>query len=159
VKSLRQRAPGGDIAAILFAVIALYIALSLIINRPSSVGPLLVSCIFMICFAVPAYVIYASARESGVFVTDEQVDFRILGQVRASWKKAEVKSIENSAHGVRILGTDGRTLREVRYRWWDASQVERFARSAGLAPVTQGVRSETEPGKTGDGGEQQQHGQ
>jgi hypothetical protein len=159
VKSLRQRAPGGDIPAILFAVIAAYICLSLITNRPSSIGPLLISGLFMVCFLVPAYILYASSRDSGIFATDDDVDFRILGQVRESWKKDQVRSIETSAQGVRIVGVDGRTLRVVRYRWWNTSQVEQFARSAGLAPVTPGLTSEAEPGKAGDGGEQQQQGE
>ncbi|MFN2465359.1 MAG: hypothetical protein ABR598_03735 [Candidatus Dormibacteria bacterium] len=165
-KSLRQVAPGGDAVAVIFLAIALLTAASLVMNRPAEIRALIVSGVFMLVFLVPAYILYASARDSGIFVTDERVEFRVLGQVRAGWPRSEVQTLEPSSRGVRIVGAGGRTLRDIRYRWWNTIQVEKLARSTGLAPVSPPLatadgatspvsgptRSEVDPGKPGDGG-------
>ncbi|HEY8741237.1 MAG TPA: hypothetical protein VIN56_11655 [Candidatus Dormibacteraeota bacterium] len=148
VKSLRQAAPGGDAVPILFAAIALLIAIGLVRDRPTSPGQAVLSVLFLLAFLVPAYILWVSARESGVFITDARVELRQLGQVRRSWTRAEVGSIQPSSRGLRLVGADGQTLHEVRYRWWRITQVELLARSAGLAPA---LPSEVNPRKAGDG--------
>ncbi|MEA2683028.1 MAG: hypothetical protein QOK05_1356 [Chloroflexota bacterium] len=152
VKSLRQVPPGGNAFPIAFGVIAALIALGLVTNGSSSLLSILTSGVLLIAFLVPAFVLWSSARDSGLFITDDTVEFRTLGQTRHSWKRDQVREIKSSLRGVSIVGTDGRTLREFRYRYWRADQVEALARSAGLAPVIMATPgSEADPGKPGKG--------
>jgi hypothetical protein len=136
VKSLRQVPPGGYAFSALFAAIALLIAIGMVRSGPTAPVSLLISGVLLLAFLVPAYVLWSSARGSGIFVDDDHVAFRILGQVRYSWPRAEVLEIKPALRGVAVVGRDGRTLREFRYRYWRADQVEALARSAGLAPAT-----------------------
>ena len=131
LKSLRQATPGGDLVAGIFALIAVLVLLGALRNPPKGAG-ILVSLIFLLLFGVPAYVIWGSSRSTGVFVTDDRVEYRLLGRPRAGWKRSEVGSIEAQAGGLRVLDPDGRELRQFRFRWWRTEQVVRFATSAGL---------------------------
>jgi hypothetical protein len=136
VKSLRQVPPGGYAFSALFAAVALLIAIGMVRSGPTSALSLLISGVVLLAFLIPAYVLWSSARDSGVFVDDNHVEFRILGQVRHSWPRDEVLEIKPALRGVAVVGKDGRTLREFRYRYWRADQVEALARSAGLAPAS-----------------------
>ena len=131
VKSLRQATPGGDIVAGVFALIAALILVNAVLNPPIGAG-ILVSLFFILVFAVPAYVVWGSARSTGVFVTEDRVEYRLLGRPRVGWKRSEVGSIEAQAGGLKVLDPNGRELRRFRFRWWRTEQVVRFARSAGL---------------------------
>ena len=131
VKSLRQVTPGGDIVAGIFALIAVLIALSAALSPPQGVS-ILVTLVFLLLFGVPAYVVWSSARSTGVFVTEDRVEYRLLGRPRVGWKRSEVGSIEAQAGGLRVLDPDGRELRRFRFRWWRTEQVVQFATSAGL---------------------------
>ena len=150
VKSLRQAAPGGDIIAVVFALIALLIAVGMV-RDSTGAGGLLLSLFFLLVFALPAYVLWQSSRATGVFVTDEKVEYRLLGQPRATWKREEVAAIEAMSGGLKVLAADGKVLRRLQFRWWSTEQVARFARAAGLAPAPAGLTSEVNPGKAGNG--------
>lgn len=152
VKSLRQVPPGGNAFPIAFAAVALLVAAGLATNRSTTLISVLASGVLLLAFLIPAFILWSSGRDSGLFITDDAVEFRTLGQVKHSWKRGEVREIKPSLRGVSLVGSDGRTLREFRYRYWRADQVEALARSAGLAPApTLPVRSEPDPGKPGDG--------
>ena len=142
-KSLRQAAPGGDVFAAVFALVALLVAIG-IVRNPTSLVSVIFGLIFIALFAVPAYVLFASSRSTGIFVTEDQVEYRLLGRPRKSWKRAEVGAIEPMGGGLKVLGPDGRLIGQFRFRWWSTEKVARFARDAGLSPQVQ-------PGKTGDG--------
>ena len=150
VKSLRQAAPGGDVVAAVFAVIALLIAVGLVRTPPSALG-ILLSLFFIVMFAGPAYVLFQSARQTGVFVTDDRVEYRLLGQAKAAWKREDVAAIEPMSGGLKVMSADGKVLRRLQFRWWSTEQVARFARAAGLAPVTPGLTPDVNPGKAGNG--------
>jgi hypothetical protein len=158
VKSLRQAAPGGDIVAAVFAVIALLVLVGLV-RSPITAGGVLLSLFFIAVFAVPAYVLYSSSRSTGLFVSDSQVEYRTMGQPRQAWPRTEVGAIEPMSGGLKLMGTDGRVLRTYRFRWWSTEQVARFARAAGLAPVSPALLAEVDPGKAGDGRKEKQPGQ
>lgn len=143
VKSLRQVPPGGNAFPIGFGAFALLIALGLVTNRSMPVVSVLISGVVLLAFLIPAFILWSSARDSGLFITDKAVEFRTLGQVKHSWKRDEVREIKPSLRGISVVGTDGRTLREFRYRYWRADQVEALARSAGLA-------SKVDPGEPGE---------
>lgn len=153
VKSLRQATPGGDLIAGFFALVALLIAVGVVRNPPSPLG-LLLSVVFILLFAGPAYVLYSSSRATGIFVSDDRVEFRLLGQVRQSWKRAEVGAIEASAGGLRLLAPDGRVLRQFKFRWWSTELVTRFASSTGMGAAQREAALsavDVDPGKAGDG--------
>ena len=135
-KSLRQAAPRGDVIAAVFGLIAAYILVSLLVNRPDNPLGWLVGIVLVVGFGVPAYVIWASSRQTGLFVTDARVEYRVLGQPRYGWNRDQVKFIEAQGGGLKVVGTDGQVLRQLKFRWWNTEQVSRFARAAGLAPPT-----------------------
>jgi hypothetical protein len=146
VKSLRQVPPGGYAFPALFGAFALLIAIGIVRGGPTSAPSLLVSGVVLLAFLLPAYVLWSSSRDSGVFIDADRVEFRVLGRVRYAWPRSEVQEIKPALRGVAVVGTDGRTLREFHYRYWRADQVEALARSAGLAPAPVGVASELNPG-------------
>jgi len=161
VKSLRQAAPGGDIIPAVFAGIAALLLLGVLRNPPVSAAAALIDVVLMAAFAAPAYVLYAGARGTGLFVSDDSVEYRALGRVRASWKRAEVSQVVAMSGGVKVLGPGGNVLGEYRFRWWNTEQVARFARAAGLAPPTaleiaaaasaaEASTAEVDPGKAGE---------
>lgn len=133
VKSLRQAAPAGDIIAGVFALIALLIAVGLVRNPASGLSVLL-SVLFLLLFAVPAYVLYASSRTTGLFVTEERVEYRLMGRPQQGWRRDEVGGIEPMGGGLKLLAPDGKLLRRFKFRWWSTEQVALFARAAGLTP-------------------------
>ncbi|MGI8610477.1 MAG: hypothetical protein ACR2MY_14845 [Candidatus Dormibacteria bacterium] len=153
VKSLRQAAPAGDIVAAVFALIALLIVVGMIRTPPSALG-FMVSLVFFVIFALPAYVLYGSSRSTGMFVTGERVEYRLLGRPRVGWNRAEVGAIEAMGGGLRVLDPEGRVLRTFKFRWWNTEQVARFASSAGLARAQRGAAAsapEVQPGEPGNG--------
>ena len=161
VKSLRQATPGGDIIPGVFAGIAGLFVLGFLKNPPTTLTAALVDLVLIAAFAAPAYVLYRGARTTGLFVSDESVEYRALGRVRDAWKRDQVGQVVAMSGGARVIDTAGRTLREYRFRWWRTEQVERFARAADLAPPTalelaardMGTATETGPTKaTPEGG-------
>jgi hypothetical protein len=134
VKSLRQAAPGGDVIAVVFGLIALFVVVSVVRNRPDNLVALVIAGVFILAFAIPAYVLWTSARDTGIFVTADRVEYKVMAQTRQSWSLSEVKSVEPLSGGLKLMGQDGHLLREVKFRWWTTEQVARFANGAGLAP-------------------------
>lgn len=155
-KSLRQAVPGGDIVPGIFGAITLLLLLGIVRNPPANLGFVVVDAILLLSFGVPAYVLYMGARKTGLFVTDQAVEYRALGRPRDTWKRDEVREIVAMSGGAKIMGTAGHTLREYRFRWWHTPQVEQFARAAGLAAPTAlevaaaASAAEVDPGKAGE---------
>jgi len=159
LKSLRQAAPGGDIIPGVFAAIAALLLLGMLRNAPSSALAVVVDLVLIAAFATPAYVLYTASRKTGLFVSDTFLEYRALGRVRESWPRSEVGEIEPMSGGARVRNSAGKVLGEYKFRWWNTEQVARFARAAGLAPMsalelaaaaTPESGAEPDPGEAGE---------
>jgi hypothetical protein len=152
-QGLYQKPPGGDIAAYAFGAIALLMLLGIVRSPPTLPWVALVDLVLVLAFAVPALILYLGARRSGVFVTDERVEYRTLLGVRGSWTRGEVTRIEAMSGGLKLLGSEDRVLRRIRFRWWHTEDVAHFARATGLAAPSalELAAAQAQPGKAGEG--------
>ena len=164
-KSLRQAVPGGDIIPGVFAAITLLLLLGVVRSPPANALSVLIDAVLLLSFGVPAYVLYAGSRQTGLFVTDRTIEYRSMGRARDVYRRDEVRELVPMSGGAKLVGSNGNTIREYRFRWWSTPLVEKFARAAGLAPPTAleqaaaaSAPADVDPGKAGDGTEEQQPG-
>jgi len=153
VKSLRLVSPGGDIIPAIFAALAALLVLGILRTPPTNAVAAVADLLLVATFAVPAYVLYTGARRSGLFVSEQAVEYRALGSVKQSWRREQVAEIIAISGGARVMGPGGVLLREYKYRFWNTEQVARFAHAAGLAPPTAlelaATSADVDPGETG----------